>query len=266
MIDRKQDARGFAGFLKTLTPEQVTERNERQRQTAEKEAAEFREAFGLGNCSVCGKSFASYTKGEPCLHWLLRPDGFEKDDLPRIAEVWGMGQMQLFLRRVANEEGDYAGHESDSQASRKPHYHFQMRHNGRPYIDYNNFHLPLNANDMRIIEAKRTGAATARYAGGEGMSEIFTDENLERLATMGTPAKVEGEGVAKLDQFVIAKGPDGMRGEDIMAAIQKAKAANKPMTEFLRQIPDASVTTIVSPGPGAVEQALRKGGRKKRRR
>jgi hypothetical protein len=141
-----------------------------------------------------------------------------------------------------------------------------MRDNGRPYIDYNNFHLPLNANDMRIIEAKRTGAATARYAGGEGMSEIFTDENLERLATMGTPAKVEGEGVAKLDQFVIAKGPDGMRGEDIMAAIQKAKAANKPMTEFLRQIPDASVTTIVSPGPGTVEQALRKGGRKKRRR
>jgi hypothetical protein len=46
-----------------------------------------------------------------------------------------------------------------------------------------------------------------------------------------------------------------------MAALQKAKAANKPMTEFLRQIEDVNVTTIVSPGPGTVAQAPRKGGR-----
>jgi hypothetical protein len=50
-----------------------------------------------------------------------------------------------------------------------------------------------------------------------------------------------------------------------MAAIQKAKAANKPMTEFLRDIPDVKVTTIISAGPGTVAQAPRKGGRKRRR-
>jgi hypothetical protein len=61
-----------------------------------------------------------------------------------------------------------------------------MRVNGLPFIDYNNFHLPLHARDMLVIEAQRIGAATVRYAGGEGLSEVFTQENLERLATTGT--------------------------------------------------------------------------------
>jgi hypothetical protein len=295
MTDEKKDA------PKTLAPEQVKERNTEQRQRAEEEAAKFRAAFAEGNCSVCGQPLASYAKSEPCLHWLLRPEGFEKDDLPRIAKKWGMGPMQLFARRVANEEGfaknindlavegsgklieltikaqdkewsfscgegDYAGHESDSEDSRRPHYHLQMRVNERPFIDYSNFHLPLSTGDMRAIEAKRAGAATLRYAGGEGLSEVFTDENMERLATSGTPVEKEGEGLAKLDHLVFADKPGGMRAEDIMAAIQKAKAANKPMTEFLRDIPDVKVTTIVSAGPGTVAQAPRKGGRKKRRR
>jgi hypothetical protein len=301
VVHEKKDAELFAEFLKTLTPEQVKESNEKQRQNAENEAAEFRDAFAAGKCSVCGQALASYEKDKPCLHWLLRPEGFEKNDLPRIAKIWGMGQMQLFLRRVANEEGfaknindlaveghgklveltikakdkewsfscgqsDYAGHESNSEDSRRPHYHFQMRVNQRPFINYNDYHLPLSTFDMGVIEAKRAGAATPRYAGGEGLSEVFTEENMERLATSGTPAQNEGDGLAKLDQIVFATNSAGMRGEDIMAAIQKAKAAGKPMTEFLREIPEAKVTTIVSPGSGTVEQALRNGGRNKRGR
>jgi hypothetical protein len=140
-----------------------------------------------------------------------------------------------------------------------------MRVNELPFIDYNNFHLPLSARDMRVIEAERIGAATVRYEGGEGLSEIFTEANLERLATTGTPVSEGGEGLAKLDHFVVSKDPDGMRAEDILSAVRKAKAANKPMTEFLREIADANVTTIVSPGPGTVAQAPRKGGRKKQR-
>jgi hypothetical protein len=301
MIDYKKDAERFAVFLKTLTPEQVKERNNKQRQHAEKEAVEFRTAFAAGKCSVCGQALASYEKDKPCLHWLLGPEGFEKNDLPRIAKIWGIGQIQLFLRRVANEEGfaknindlvvegsgklveltikakdkewsfscgpgDYAGHESNSDDTRRPHYHFQMRVNQRPFINYNDYHLPLSAFDMAVIEAKRAGAATPRYAGGEGLSEVFTEESMERLATSGTPAQNEGDGLAKLDQIVFAANPAGMRGEDILAAIQKAKAAGKPMTEFLREIPETKVTTIVSPGPGTVEQALRNGGRNKRGR
>ena len=99
MTDEKKEAQRFAEFLKTLTPEQVNERNTEQRRRAEEEAAKFGAAFAEGRCSVCGQPLVSYAKSEPCLHWLLRPEGFEKDDLPRIAKQWGMGQMQLFLRR-----------------------------------------------------------------------------------------------------------------------------------------------------------------------
>jgi hypothetical protein len=300
MNQEKRDARRTAEFLK-FSPEHFKYWNDKQRQHAEKEAADFHADFAEGRCSVCGHLVTSYTKGTPCLHWLLGPVGFEKNDLPRIAKRWGMGQIQLFLRRVANEEGfatnindlaiegsgkiveltiksknqewsfscgdgDYEGHESDSRDSRRPHYHLQMRVNELPFIDYNDFHLPFSARDMRVIEATRIGAANAVYVGGEGLSDVLTGENLERLATKGTPVEEDGKGLVKLDQFLVSKKPGGMRGEDIMAAIQEARAQNKPMTDSLREIPDAAVTTIVSPGPGTATQALRKGGRKKRRR
>jgi hypothetical protein len=105
MSNEKRQARRTAEFLKSVPPKHFKYWNDKQRQHAEKEAADFLAAFAEGKCSVCGQPISSYTKSEPCLHWLLRPDGFEKNDLPRIAKRWGMGQMQLFLRRVANEEG-----------------------------------------------------------------------------------------------------------------------------------------------------------------
>jgi hypothetical protein len=32
-------------------------------------------------------------------------------------------------------KGDYDGHESENEQSKKPHYHFQMRIGGKPFID-----------------------------------------------------------------------------------------------------------------------------------
>jgi hypothetical protein len=86
----KKEARRTAEFLKSA-PTHFKYWNDKQRQHAENEAAEFRAAFAERKCSVCGQPIASYTKSEPCLHWLLRPDGFEKEDLPRIANREAMG-------------------------------------------------------------------------------------------------------------------------------------------------------------------------------
>jgi hypothetical protein len=72
MSAEKKEARRTAEFLKSA-PTHFKYWNDKQRQHAEKEAADFRAAFAEGKCSVCGQPITSYTKSEPCLHWLLRP-------------------------------------------------------------------------------------------------------------------------------------------------------------------------------------------------
>jgi hypothetical protein len=163
----KKAGQEFANYLKLLPKNVHDENNRRVRARAEKGAQAFSTAFDAGKCPICKDDLSTYGKANPCLHWLLKPEGFEKRDLLRITERFSMHELELFLRRVANEEafaknindmpmegsgkcveltmkyknlewaiacghGDYDGHQSDSEASRRPHYHFQMRIEGLP--------------------------------------------------------------------------------------------------------------------------------------
>ena len=296
-IDSKKHGQQYANYLKTLPKAIAAENNRRAREHAEKEAAAFAVAFSLGKCSICNGDLTSHVKDQPCLHWLLNPDGFEKADLRRVTDRFPMAQVELYMRRVANQEafaknindladegtgklveltakyknlewaiscgkGDYAGHGSNSEESKTPHYHFQMRIDKKPFIDYADFHIPLHHSDIVTMEAERLAPdyVTRRFAGGEGMSEVFKQEIIERLALEGKPAENDADGIVKFDHLVIAEKGTQLSGQAILDAVRKAKAEGRPMTEALRQIPNARVLTMAEPGPGVVEQAVR-GGR-----
>jgi hypothetical protein len=160
-------------------------------------------SFAEGRCPVCKNARTSYAKDAPCLHRLLRPEWFEKDGFPRIAERYSLAQVELFMRRVANQEAlaknindmasegtgklveltakykgfewaiscaksDYDGH-GNTEESQRPHYHFQMRIDGKRFIDYSDYHLPLHHSDILTMEAVRLapGKITRNYVGGE---------------------------------------------------------------------------------------------------
>lgn len=289
-------ARGlqYAEFIRTLSPEQIAHGNEVNQKSAEEEFRRFTEHFDVGSCYLCEKPLASFSKKLPCPHWLLKPKGFKKKDLPAIADLYGFYQIQSFLRWVGNHEAfaknindldaegtgtkpfevtirwkniewafscaesDYQGH-ATSQHSKHPHYHFQMRLDNRPFINYSDFHLPFNEMDIISIEAMRANPdqMKQRFSFGEGMNEILSDETVEHLVNSTVPTDGESSGIFKLDSIAIADEGKTISGDDLYALIQEAKAKGVTVASLMHKLPNARTRVIVTPGPGVVEQAPR---------
>lgn len=286
----------YAEFLKTLSAEQIAHGNEVNRKNAEDEFRRFSEHFGAGSCYLCGEPLTSFSKKLPCPHWLLKPKGFKKHDLPAIAKLYGFYQIQSFLRWVANHEAfaknindleaegtgnkifevtirwknlewafscaesDYQGH-ATSQHSMHPHYHFQMRLDNRPYINYSDFHLPFSEMDIINIEAMRANPdrMKQRFSFGEGMNDVLSDETVGHIVSSTIPADDEGDGTFKLDSIAMAEEGKTISGDDVYALIQEAKAKGVTMASLMHKLPNARTQVIVTPGPGVVEQAPRSG-------
>ncbi len=286
----------FAEFLKTLSPEQISRGNALNLQNAADEFRRFNEHFNAGSCYLCEKPLASFSKVLPCPHWLLKPKGFKKNDVPAVADLYDFYQIQAFLRWVANHESfaknindleaegsgnklfevtirwkniewafacaesDYQGH-ATSQHSKHPHYHFQMRLDKRPFINYSDFHLPFSEMDIINIEAMRAnqGKMKQRFSFGEGMNDVLSDETVEQILNRTAPSGDESDGTFKLDIIAMAEDGKTISGDDIYAIVQEAKAKGVTMASLMHKLPNARTQVIVTPGPGVVEQAPRAG-------
>lgn len=263
------------------------------------EHEEFIAAFQTHDCYICGRPLSSFSKKTPCLHWLLKPKGFKKNDLPAIAERFGFFPMQTYLRWVANteafaknindlaEEGtgsklveltiryqnlewsfscapsDYEGHQT-SQHAKYPHYHFQMRLDGRPFINFSDFHVPFHKADVLSLEAKLRlpEMVKHKFPRGEGMSEVLNDDTVEALVALGEAADNEDEASLKLDTIVMADEGTTISGEDLYQIIQEAKAKGVTVSSLMHKLKNVKTQIVVTPGPGVVEQAPRTGRKK----
>jgi hypothetical protein len=293
----------FAKFLSELSPDQRKRGNDLNRKAAVEQHRRFSEMFKAGQCSFCGSSLAAFDLTNPCPHWLLKPDGFSKEHFQLLAKDHSWSVLENYLRWVANEEApfqnindladegtgklveltikcknltwsfscgasDLSGHEGGGELSKLPHYHFQMYVDGKPFIRYNDFHLPLSVPDIGFLEYMRAnpGKIARRVAGGEGMSELLNESTLEQvvsLARSGTTEEEVESAPIKLDTIIMAEPGKTIKGEDIYNLIQAAKAEGVTVTSKIRELQNVSIQTIVSPGPGVVEQAVRS-GRKRR--
>lgn len=289
----------YAKFLESLTPEQIAQGNEISFKNAEAEYKRFTERFNEGICYLCVRPLTSFSKKLPCIHWLLKPKGFKKNDLPAIAEKYGFYQIQSFLRWVANQgafaknindlsdegtgnkifevtikykniewafscaETDYLGH-ATSQHAKHPHYHFQMRLDNRPLINYNDFHVNFSQMDIINIEAMRARPEKImqRFSFGEGMSSILNDETVEHIVNASSSADNEDEATFKIDTIAIAEEGTTISGDDLHVIIQEAKAKGVTVASLMHKLPNASTRVMVTPGPGVVGQAPRTGRKK----
>ena len=168
--------------MRSLTPEQIADGNRREHEEYERQIATFRSAYAVGRCYLCGEPFDQMRTAHPCTHWLLRRCNFKKKDFLKIAERYDYHNIAAFLRWCANEErllrniNDLEAERSDRKvlsytiqwknidwtfdctandmeghgtgASSHPHYHFQMRIDGRQFINFNEFHVPLSDRDL----------------------------------------------------------------------------------------------------------------------
>lgn len=300
--DEFEEGRAFAEFLRSLSPEEIAYGNARELERAKRDHAKFQEAFRNGSCSLCEVPLDCFSLTTPCVHWLLRPRGFTKRHFPLVTAEFGLFQIQAYLRWVANEgalaqnindlavegsgkfieltikygqfewafscgEGDYLGHTGAASDAARPHYHFQMRVNRAAFIRYNDFHVPLSRMDIVKLEAIRTAPDKIRsgFYGGEGMSDVLNEPTIEEVVKRGIAAADEENPPIKLDSIVIAEDGSSISGDEVADLVDEARAKKVTISSLLHRLPNVRVTTIVTPGPGVVEQAPRQGGRRRGR-
>ena len=101
----RQKGRKFAEFLEGLSDDEIARGNEINFRKSQAEYGRFLEQFGRGYCYLCEKPLKTFSKKNPCIHWLLKPKGFKKKNFPAIAAMFGLFQIQSYLRWVANQAG-----------------------------------------------------------------------------------------------------------------------------------------------------------------
>ena len=301
MDDVRKKAADFVRFLHSLSRSEIDEGNEAEFRRAKAQHEEFQSHFRLGKCFLCKEELTTFKPERPCTHWLLRPTGFTKWHFMDVARRYGYWQIQGFLRWVANEEAfarnindlsdegtrklieltikyktfewsfscaesDYIGHATGVDESRRPHYHFQMRVNKQAFIRFNDFHVPFSERDLLQIESQRLAPELIqkRFSTAAGMNDLLRDDIIEHVVMNGTSDGNEDDAPLKLDTIIMADDGAVISGDDIADLIEEAKRRRVPVTTLVRSLPNVSVQTVVSPGPGVVEQTPR-GGRGKRK-
>ncbi|MGL4396110.1 MAG: hypothetical protein ACRCS9_06195 [Hyphomicrobium sp.] len=292
----KAKGQDFAKYIAALTPEQLADGNRRQVKHAQAEYDQFLKRFQSGDCYLCIQPLKYFDRATPCLHWLLKPDGFRKSDLPALAEKFGFFQFQSFLRWVANtaafarnindlpEEGsgnklfeatiryketewsfscgesDYAGH-PNSRSGRLPHYHLQMRINRRPFINFNDYHLPFSDMDVVHIEATRAVPDFAKHQVlfGEGLKDVLNEDTLRKIVPASVPATDPDNADYHIQSFVQSDPGTAISGDEIYALQLEARSKNVQLASLLHKLKHVQISIAVMPGPATVEQATRTG-------
>ena len=259
---------------------------------SEMEHRVFVAAFQHGDCYICDSKISDFNKKRPCIHWLLKPKGFKKKNFRAVADHFNVFQIQSYLRWIANQQGfakhinDFPGEvtkmleltiryenlewsfscsESDlkghgtTQHSKYPHYHFQMRVDQRPFIDYADFHIHLKEEELVQLEVRQLlpNLVKHRFPFGEGMSEYLNDDTVEALVKHSSTAVDEGDAVLHFGTMAIAEKGKMINGDDVYAIVQEAKAKGVPIASLIHKLPNATTRIMVTPGPGVVEQASR---------
>lgn len=295
----------FIEWLKSLTKEEITYINQMEYEQAEKDHREFVDAFNEGKCSLCGKPLNSFDDKISCLHWLLRPKGFKKKHFPLLYEKFNYFRISSYVRWVASLAGplrnindlkdlhpgkkivdftakhnhitwsfscsntDYVGHEN-STYGKEPHYHVQMKLNGKIFISYGDFHISFHKEDLFNFELliNHGDLVKHNYGRGSGLQSFVEHEGmLDSLVEYSTPAPDESQAPLHMSTVVMANEGEKISGDLIAEAMEEARVTNRTFASVIREKlgnEDASIVTMVSPGEGVPEPQQRKKSRVKK--
>jgi hypothetical protein len=301
-VDPLEDGKQLAEFIQSLPQEAREAVVQRERADALADHSAFQTAFRNGLCYLCGQELNAFDGKNGCLHWLLKPPGFRKKDFQAALRGRTMMGMQAYLRWVANEAGfalnitdsgdltgtgaiadvtiryrnlewsiscqpsDFAGHKTSAKST-FPHYHFQMRVGGRPFINYNDFHLPLMRSEVAELAALRHmgGRARHEFVKGTAINDLLKEDHLEAIVEGSKNVEDPETAPIRLQTMLIADEGTTISGEDIYRLIQSSKATGRTIASLAKELPNASASILVSEGPGVVEPAPRSAGRSKQK-
>ena len=264
---------------------------------------EFKDALSRGHCSICDRPIASLVLDDPCLHWLLKEKGFRAKYFPILVADQGFRSMNIFLRWAANTEAfgknindlvaekqskkfieetikyknvewsfscsntDREGH-AGSQNGAMPHFHFQMKVDGRVIIKYNAFHIPFTEDDefSFALEAGRIDRLKAARKYDAGMQTLLEAavENQEFLDSLSY-AKEPADAAFNSDILIMADSGTTISGDDIFKLLERREETGESFARLAKELKNVSVRTITSPSDNVPDISRRSGGRNKKK-
>lgn len=287
------DTEKYRKIFENMSPEEVEEMNRKNDEEHQRQAAAFKEGYEKGVCYLCNKPFKTISKSNPCLHWLLRQCKFKKKDFPKIYEKYGYGNIAAFIRWCANQErllssindleeekserkvlsytvkwkniewtfdcskNDFEGHKGTSIDY--PHYHFQMRIDGRQFINFNDFHVPFTDQDVFVLKNSMEQGDWFKQdfgAIGSGMQDAISIDPELALEHMSNAS--EEDATYHLSTMIEAIDKP-IPGEIIDEIRQESSETGRSMSaiakEKLKGI--ANVRTVISPADSIPDIASR---------
>jgi hypothetical protein len=263
--------RRYKEYLSSNEPE-VIARAENNREKAHEEYQEFLHHAKLGECYVCKKSIKTFSPKSPCPHWLLRPSGVKKQHIHEILESRGYHRSAAYIRWFANfkalsrnindltEEADQAavfhwscryehikwtfkcsqsdrtGHKGTKHGY--PHFHFEMRLTGNPFVRFNDFHIPFTDEDLFWLRANEDPDIRFKQSfapHGSGMQDAMNvdPEDLINQLQRGKDCS-EDDAVFQIDSLVFRE--EGIPGELIENAVKASKESGKTIAFHLKEL------------------------------
>lgn len=228
-----------------------------------------------------------------CLHWMLRPKRVKKKHFDQLYGNVGFFRMQTYARWVANLDSplvnindleverrdkkifeftvkykniewsfscspsDLEGHKT-AKAGNTPHFHFQMRLDKKPFINYSENHIAFTDEDLWKLAMFNQNDIPigANQMFGAGMEEILSEKNKDIILDFAENAKNEEEAAFKFSTTIMAKPGEMISGDDLADLIREHQKTGVPMAKLLKRL-DADVQTTVTPGNGVPEIAGR---------
>lgn len=298
-----EEIEAAAERIRSSDPAEIKREARKNHEKVVQDFEEFKKDLSQGTCMICKKPMNSFSRGNPCLHWLTKPKGFKKKNFPEVFEKYSFGKIAAYARWLAaiesplrniNDlrdehpsgkmidftarykhltwsfscgEGDFEGHK-EAKSGSFPHYHMQMRVSGMQFINYNDFHIPFHEDDHAILSLNRLDPTLLAYNYGiqTGIQSVFdSQEAMEEAIEHCRPTEDPENSAFHVQTFVEAKPGERLSGDELAQMIEEAKSKNKSIASMARERFEgrAQVGTIISPSEGVV-QALPRSPRKKK--
>lgn len=265
---------------------------------ADEEFASFQANHAKDICYLCNQKYNTFNYITPCIHWLLRPNGINKDCIHVMLKRFGCFKARAYLRWLANTQkfakyindlsgegdsekiiqetikygdlewsfscskGDLVGH-TNSRHGQNPHFHFQMRIRKQPFINYGDFHLDFSDYDMFTLDVRARKISNLKYIDGYGggMEELMTQFEEKQPIDKMRRTEEMADAQFRVQTFVEADEGHTISGDDVYRLQEESKKTGKTMTELLETLPNVKVRRIVMP----IDDVPLKAGRSKRK-
>jgi hypothetical protein len=281
---KRVNLKSFKEMIESLSAKELDHIHQLQHEQALDEHRRFKKHYEREECYLCGKPFKTLSKSTPCIHWLLRRCKFKAKDFSKVYQAFDYHQISSYLRWTANEERfqgnindlvdekderkiiqttikwkniewtfdcsktDFKGHGGSNSSS--PHYHFQMRIDGKQFINFNRHHIPFSEKDLFTLNLVHQSPDLVKQTFGPGGSGMQDAIELDPEFILQNTAVTENEDEASYHmQTIVMAENEPIKGEELQVLIEESRATGKPIASLLSKHfgDSAKVNTIISP-------------------